>query len=311
MASSGWHRSGRLQRGLLAILAGAMGGCCTAPHWYEIFNEGNNRVRALPQKYAKRKLKSGYLDHRTCVELCGGEVEDCHVAQSKHAAVKGDRVAVCHYAGSERCWADGLGRMPSGRRPAGLVEGPTERLLALAHLEAASVVAFERLAVDLARLGAPASLVARTRRAAGDERRHARAVARLAGQPVPAVAVAPESAPSLFEIALENAVEGCVNETFGALLAWHQAHHAPPPARQVFARIAPDETTHGALAWAIHRWVWPQLSGAEQAQITRAMAEAAQALTTPPAPDATAHALGLPTFKAWRRLGEAFQAAVA
>lgn len=306
-----WHRAAGLRRGLLALLAGGtLAGCCAKPHWYEIFDEGNNRVRSLPAKYANRKLKTGYLDDRTCRDLCGGGVEDCHVADVKISGAKASRVAVCHYAGGERCWGDGIGRMPSGRRPAGLADTPgSSRLVELARLEAASVVAFERLADELARHGAPPDLSRRARTAAADERRHARAVARLAGIEVPAVEVAWPGPRSLFDLALENAIEGCVNETFGALLAWHQAAHAHDPhARRVFARIAPDETRHGALAWAIHRWVRPHLTPDQQARLEAAMGTAVAALGPPGAGDID---LGLPDPPSWRRLAEGFAQALA
>ena len=68
-----------------------------------------------------------------------------------------------------------------GRRPEGLLEGVGEELqgtlaeffVASAHLEAASVVAFERLAVELTERGAPAELIARARQSRDDESRHA------------------------------------------------------------------------------------------------------------------------------------------
>ena len=51
------------------------------------------------------------------------------------------------------------------------------------------------------------------------------------------------------EIARENAEEGCVRETFGALLAAHQAAYAcDPEVREVMTRIAGDELRHAALA---------------------------------------------------------------
>lgn len=303
-----WHRAAGLRRGLWGILvAGTAGGCCARPHWYEVFGERINTVRPLPKKYADRKLKSGYLDDFTCAELCGAAVEDCHLAHTHYPGIKAPQVAVCHYEGSERCW-NPVGNMPAGRRPAGLADTPgAARLLAWARLEAASVIAFERLAAELSREGAPTSLVKRAERAAQDERRHARAVAALAGVPVPEVVVAEGPPRSLMAIALENAVEGCVRETFGALVGWHQARYAEAATtRQVFARIAADETAHGALAWAIHRWALPHLTVEERTEVQAAMAIAAQACQGAPPDDAEGRALGLPTPPTWRALAQAF-----
>src|SRR5207244_884717 len=119
----------------------------------------------------------------------------------------------------------------TGRRPAGLVapsrsgRGGDEvgaYWARAAHLEAASVHAFRTLAADLHAYGAPRRLVEAASRAAGDEVRHARACATLArrhgSSPVPVVVRSPPSR-SLVEIAEENAVEGCVRETWGALVA--------------------------------------------------------------------------------------------
>jgi hypothetical protein len=66
----------------------------------------------------------------------------------------------------------------------------------------------------------------------------------------------------------ENAVEGCVRETFGALLAMHQRARAKDPGvRRAMATIALDETHHAELAWAIHRWALPRLSAAARRRV--------------------------------------------
>jgi hypothetical protein len=101
-----------------------------------------------------------------------------------------------------------------------------EYLAQAAHLEAASVAAFERIARELAALGAPAELVARAHRAAIEEAAHARILGRLArddGALPPPIHARPYALRSAFELALDNAVEGCVNETYGALVLHVQA----------------------------------------------------------------------------------------
>jgi hypothetical protein len=67
------------------------------------------------------------------------------------------------------------------------------------------------------------------------------------------VAPAPP-ARSLEELAVENAVEGCVRETYGALTAIWQARTAKDPSvAAAVRRIARDETRHAALSWANQR----------------------------------------------------------
>jgi hypothetical protein len=115
-------------------------------------------------------------------------------------------------------------------------------------------------------------------RARRDEERHARAMARQArmrGAPVSAPRVLRHAIRPLEAVARENAVEGCVNETFGALIAAFQAEHAPRASlRRVFARIAADEVRHAALSWAVARWAEARLDPAARARVAAARARA-------------------------------------
>ena len=76
-------------------------------------------------------------------------------------------------------------------------------------------------------------------------------------------------------IALENTIEGCVREAFGALVATHQAQHATDPElRAMFAAIAKDETEHAALSLDLADWIEPQLSRVERKALADARIEA-------------------------------------
>jgi hypothetical protein len=152
-----------------------------------------------------------------------------------------------------------------GRRPAGLVEAAPRSTPAVgrwlaqaAHLETASVPAFVELAAELAAHGAPAALVRASLRAADDERRHARTVARLArarGAAPPPVVREPTEPRDLSSLLLDDVVEGCVHETFAALVAAHQAAAAEAPdVRSAYATIARDEARHALLSFAIADW---------------------------------------------------------
>ena len=168
----------------------------------------------------------------------------------------------------------------TGRRPEGF-EAPAatgelgEYLARAASLEAASVPAFRRLARELESLGAPGSLVERARLAARDEIRHARVMRELA-RAEGASPIRPELAPARartrVEIAIENSVEGCVNETFGAALAVWQSEHAPDPAiREAMRAIADDELSHAELAWDVAAWLDSVSTTEERQAVEREM----------------------------------------
>jgi len=192
----------------------------------------------------------------------------------------------------------------TGRMPAGLVAVHRDRRATvgawLAHaawLEAASVPAFVLLARELEQHGAPRELIAAALIAARDEIRHTAIVGDLArrygAQPSPAqVATVPPR--TLEAIAIENAIEGCVRETWGAALALWQSHAArDPQARIAFSEIARDELRHAELGWAIDAWARTQLDDAAIARVAAARAVAVRALLEAP-PDPELPELGIP-----------------
>jgi hypothetical protein len=149
----------------------------------------------------------------------------------------------------------------------------------MAWLEAVSVHAFERLERELAAHGAPVRLRREARRARRDEVRHAALVRRLAQRRAGAPrrpderALAPVR--SLARLATENAVEGCVRETYGALVNFVDALASPDPElREAMRTIGEDECRHAELAWAIHAWALPRLSANEGARVQAAMRDA-------------------------------------
>jgi len=79
----------------------------------------------------------------------------------------------------------------------------------------------------------------------------------------------------LEQIALENAVEGCVRETFAALVARRQAIAAADlDVRAAMRRIAADEARHAALAFRVDAWARARLSPAARARVADARARA-------------------------------------
>ncbi|HEY3667082.1 MAG TPA: hypothetical protein VGL19_13825, partial [Polyangiaceae bacterium] len=144
----------------------------------------------------------------------------------------------------------------------------------VARLEAASVPAFRILRDELRAHGAPKRLVRAAARAARDEVRHTRATSALArryGAEAHVAHVTPGTQRALEAIAIENAVEGCVRETYAALLANHQATHATDPVvRAAMGHIARDETRHAALSWQVARWLRERLPPAAKRSVEQA-----------------------------------------
>lgn len=196
----------------------------------------------------------------------------------------------------------------TGRRPAGLVaQAPPSGseiatyLEEAAYLEAASVDAFSTLEEELVHHGAPRSLVRAAARAAKDEVRHARMMRRLARRH-DAVCRRPQVTRrrirGLLEMAVENAVEGCVRETFGAALAVRQSLVAGDESmRSAMKSIARDETRHARLAWRVGAWLERKLTGEERRHVAEARGAAVAQLACELAGGTSpsmAHFAGLP-----------------
>lgn len=129
-----------------------------------------------------------------------------------------------------------------------------------------------------------------------------RAIAKRRGERRLPVELSPaRDARTLEQIATENAVEGCVRETWGALLAHHQAQHARDAVvRATMRRIARDETEHASLSWRILAWTTQRLDRSARARIHAAMRDAVQELRRS-ATDLPAD-LGMPNAQAQRLL---------
>ena len=179
------------------------------------------------------------------------------------------------------------------------------------------MAAFRILRDEFRANGAQKKLVRAAARAARDEVRHARATGALARRygatPRPA-AIERGALRSIEAMALENAVEGCVRETYGALLATRQAEHATNPVvRASMKRIARDETQHAALSWRIASWLDTRLSPEAKRQVEQAKQTAARDLLSSVATEGAlsfAAELGLPAPAEARLLAEKMQQAL-
>lgn len=249
-------------------------------------------------------------DGETCPDAAGGAspepkpvcVLDC--ARVCARVGQGDGFQYCGWSEtadkvSYTCGACGVGRIAAGTAPHEIGDTLGERLARQAYYEAASVTAFARLARVLAAAEAPWDLVRRAQRAAEEEARHAATFAALAEKhgATPCAPEAGDSLPTLFELAMENATEGGVRETFGALLTLHQAEHAESAeVRAAFASIAEDELQHAALSWDLFAWFDTQLGPEERSMMQDAyvIARRAAERDVASAPDALGVAVGLP-----------------
>jgi hypothetical protein len=225
-----------------------------------------------------------------------GTVDSCELTLPENPDGSGE-------PGRVSCAGTGYEYFCEGRRPLGHVEGGDadcsdalgRTLAAMAYLEAASVVAFEQLAEQLRGWGAPAELIERCGIAASEERAHARWLTMLAarrGAAVPEVTQteATTSKLGLLDVALHNAVEGCVHETFAALMAACRKQRATSTVlRRVFAKIAVDEAGHGQLAWDIHAWLLSKLAPEQAAAV-----DAAQQLALARLPERARELASLP-----------------
>jgi rubrerythrin len=194
-----------------------------------------------------------------------------------------------------------------GRRPRGWhaeqdpILSTQQQLDRMAVMEHVSITAFIELAAQLEARGAPATLAARCRAAAEDERRHVELLVELGAERPSRILEPAAVTTSLIEIALHNAVEGCVTETWAALLVRHQSQHAlDSSVCRAFERIAADEARHAQLAWDLHAWFVLVLDPAAAGEVEAARAQALARLENTASqqalvlPRAVREVLGLP-----------------
>jgi hypothetical protein len=244
--------------------------------------DGCVTYRALPCGLPATARREGcFVDLATCIGICdcdpseGGFFIYCQLASVScdDAGNVLDAASIVEFVS-----CNGI----SGRRPRGLAPPRVPRRTPLgdyfaanAHLESASVRAFRDLGRSLEALGAPPRLSRAARRSANEERGHARATGRLArrfGGRTARPRARAVSSPTLLELLEDDAVEGCVKETFGALLATWQASHAEDArVRRTMCRIALDETRHAALAWEVLAWGMPRVSLDERRRVEKAL----------------------------------------
>ena len=181
--------------------------------------------------------------------------------------------------------------------------------LADAAMEHASVASFARLALELLSVGAPPDLVRGAHEAALDEIEHARLAFGLANALDPAQNVGPapfreaakaDLATSVEELVAATVRDGCVGETFAALVAAEAARVCTEPrSRAVLLRIADDERAHAAYAFRVVAWAIRFAGEPARTRAERAFAEANVSFET----DIGAGALSTTDLAPYGRLG--------
>jgi bacterioferritin (cytochrome b1) len=196
------------------------------------------------------------------------------------------------------------------RRPPGYVGALTkarevgEYFARLAELEEASVDAYRLLASELTEIDAPATFIRTARRSAKDKERQAGLVTSLARR-FGGVPVLPEvietTGRSVEEIAVHNAIEGCIRETYASLVAAMQAERADDKVvRAAMITIARDEAEHSTFAWNVGAWLETQLAPAARDRYGAAARVAVKELrgeAYTSYPEALRKVAGLPTVR--------------
>jgi hypothetical protein len=118
--------------------------------------------------------------------------------------------------------------------------------------------------------------------------------------------VKPWSPRTLVEVAADNLAEGCIRETYGALMAWVQARRARDSiVHRASKSIAIDETRHATLSWQLARWADTRLRPNERRSVAGRGGEALHRLgreLTRSRADAVHRVTGLPREDEARRL---------
>jgi hypothetical protein len=205
-----------------------------------------------------RGMNSQIDGWETDVDTCDYELDvDAYNQALEDTATDGSMVV-----GNISCQGTKFEYYCEGRRPLGFQDQDSAYYAKSAQLEAASVIAFVQLAKQLQGFGAPTELLERCLSAAKDEIHHAQMLATVAKQrkeTIPRI-VMEETSEDILTIAIHNACEGCIFETWSALEAALKSDRAEPSLRGMYAQIAADEMKHAQLSWDIHAWLVQQLS---------------------------------------------------
>ena len=180
----------------------------------------------------------------------------------------------------------------------------------LAYMKAQSVFAFIELASNLRHFQAPVTFIERCDIAAKNQLLHTKLMQELAeieGFFIPPVRYS-STTNNIFSVAMHNAVEGCVYETWSALIAnWQSTHLAADPELQtVYEQIGQDEARHSQLAWDVHAWFLKKLTKRQQKMLHKEQTKAVAELLLSEGRISTIEGLGLPLSHERKMLSSVF-----
>jgi hypothetical protein len=149
-------------------------------------------------------------------------------------------------------------------------------LASMARFEHASVAEFARLALALARFGAPSALLRAAHQAACDEVRHAALALSLARPHVDAtlgpldVGRARALPVTLLELARETLDDACINEALAAVELAHAAarDELSPRVAEALRGVVRDEAEHAAFGYRVVAWALEALAPDARATLT-------------------------------------------
>ena len=140
------------------------------------------------------------------------------------------------------------------------------------HAEHSSVFAFAQLRRDLIQLQAPKHLLQKIDTAICEEAQHTSMMGDFAranqGHLIEVQFDGFLDSRSLWDIAVENLLEGCINESYAALQALYQSRHAQTDfLKACFAKIATDECKHAEIAREVHQFLLPLLTKQQREEL--------------------------------------------
>jgi hypothetical protein len=228
----------------------------------------------------------------SCALLCQQSINDNPIIQNKNNMIafctetrqedwdeliaQGEESMV---VGTVECDLRSAPRIIKGRAPLNMNEDFIPATSLATHFarqaqeEALSVFSFAELYNALQRLQAPPTLLDRCLEALIDEQNHTKLAITLCikhGGSTPCITVPKSSTPDLFTITMHNALVGCIQESWAALIEQYQAEHTKFH-NHIQNRIAKDETKHAQLAWDVHEFLIKKLPLQEQVTVTETM----------------------------------------
>lgn len=242
-----------------------------------------------------------YVDTYVFDEVCSEfreyiDISNTNISCIEHCQMQdtGERLLSCQYEKGDagmiqvRCNREGSCAIPgrwtsiAGPKPLALAYSIQEEMKRRVKCEAVAVIAFERLAFELKAYQAPIELLAKIQVAIEDEKRHTSNFSSVClaqnweiEEDITHIQVSQYPVRSLLELAIENAIEGCVGESFAALENLYQSHFAKNQTiKALHQSIVFDEIAHAELSWQIHDWINQQLPIHEKVLLQEALVQA-------------------------------------